>query len=63
MEPEQTPVAPQEFEAAAAVARRLAENISRAVQIHSRQRIGEMNASDVAVALFHFYAPLELRAW
>ncbi|MGB0095371.1 MAG: AAA family ATPase [Solirubrobacteraceae bacterium] len=33
MEPEQTPVAPQEFEAAAAVARRLAENISRAVQI------------------------------
>jgi MoxR-like ATPase len=33
VEPEQTPVAPQEFEAAATVARRLAENISRAVQI------------------------------
>jgi MoxR-like ATPase len=33
VEPEQTPVAPQECEAAAAVARRLAENISRAVQI------------------------------
>lgn len=33
MEPEQTPLAPQECEAAAAVARRLAENISRAVQI------------------------------
>ncbi len=33
MEPEQTPVAQQECEAGAAVARRLAENISRAVQI------------------------------
>ncbi|MBV8989201.1 MAG: AAA family ATPase, partial [Solirubrobacterales bacterium] len=33
MEPEQTPVAQQECEAAAAVARRLADNVSRAVQI------------------------------
>jgi MoxR-like ATPase len=33
MEPEQTPVAPQESEALAAVARRLGENIGRAVQI------------------------------
>jgi MoxR-like ATPase len=33
MEPEQTPVAPQESEAFAAVARRLGENISKAVQI------------------------------
>ncbi len=33
MEPEQTPVAQQEYESAAAVARRLGENISRAVQI------------------------------
>jgi len=33
VEPEQTPVAQQECEAAAAVARRLADNVSRAVQI------------------------------
>ncbi len=33
MEPEQTPVAPQESEAFAAVARRLGDNISRAVQV------------------------------
>ena len=33
MEHEQTPVAQQEYEAAAAVARRLADNVSRAVQI------------------------------
>jgi MoxR-like ATPase len=36
MEPEQTPVAPQESEAFAAVARRLAENIAKAVQIRPR---------------------------
>ncbi|MBV9006880.1 MAG: AAA family ATPase [Solirubrobacterales bacterium] len=33
MEPERTPVAPQESEAFAAIARRLADNISRAVQV------------------------------
>ncbi len=36
MEPEQTPVAPHESEAAASLARRLAENITRAVQIRER---------------------------
>jgi MoxR-like ATPase len=36
MEPEQTPVAPHESEAAASLARRLADNITRAVQIRSR---------------------------
>lgn len=36
MEPKQTPVAAHEFEAAAAVARRLADNISRAVQIRKQ---------------------------
>jgi MoxR-like ATPase len=35
MEPEQTPVAPHESEAAASLARRLADNITRAVQIRS----------------------------
>ena len=33
MEPEQTPVAPQESEESAAIARRLADNIARAVQV------------------------------
>ena len=36
MEPEQTPVAPQESEAHAALARRLADNIASAVQVRSR---------------------------
>ena len=35
MEPEQTPVAPQESEAVAALARRLAANIARAVQVRA----------------------------
>ena len=36
MEPEQTPVAPHESEAVAAFTRRLADNVSRAVQIRER---------------------------
>ena len=36
MEPEQTPVAPQESEESAAVARRLADNVARAVQVRRR---------------------------
>ena len=57
MEPEQTPVAPQESEAFAAVARRLAENISKAVQIRPRSTSNSSSSTTTAAT-----APLTSRA-